>query len=158
MLAVISTHLPSALRTFPLTLAVVDDLLAITVIAVFYTDKIKVIPLVAALIPLLIFATGAEADPVLVAADPAGGVLTWPSCTSPGCTPPPWQGAAGLHGAGAARRATAVTLAESAKRLGLGRMPGPAGRALRAPDAPHPAGWRVPVFAFFAAGVDPGRL
>ena len=56
VLAVISTHLPSALRTFLLTLAVVDDLLAITVIAVFYTDKIKVIPLLAALIPLVIFA------------------------------------------------------------------------------------------------------
>ena len=38
VLAVLSTHLPTALRTFLLTLAVVDDLLAITVIAVFYTD------------------------------------------------------------------------------------------------------------------------
>src|SRR6476619_7064654 len=36
VLAVISTHLPAALRTFLLTLAVVDDLLAITVIALFY--------------------------------------------------------------------------------------------------------------------------
>jgi NhaA family Na+:H+ antiporter len=35
VLAVISTHLPTALRTFLLTLAVVDDLLAIAVIAVF---------------------------------------------------------------------------------------------------------------------------
>ena len=33
----ISTHLPSALRTFLLTLAVVDDLLAIVVIVIFYT-------------------------------------------------------------------------------------------------------------------------
>ncbi len=33
VLAVLSTHLPTALRTFLLTLAVVDDLLAITVIA-----------------------------------------------------------------------------------------------------------------------------
>ena len=39
VLAVISTHLPSALRTFLLTLAVVDDLLAIVVIAVFYTER-----------------------------------------------------------------------------------------------------------------------
>ena len=39
VLAVISTHLPNALRTFLLTLAVVDDLLAITIIAVFYTDR-----------------------------------------------------------------------------------------------------------------------
>src|SRR4051794_16882372 len=36
VLAVISTHLPAALRTFLLTLAVVDDLFAITIIAVFY--------------------------------------------------------------------------------------------------------------------------
>jgi len=35
VLAVIGAHLPGALRTFLLTLAVVDDLLAITVIAVF---------------------------------------------------------------------------------------------------------------------------
>ena len=40
VLAVISSHLPSGLRTFLLTLAVVDDLLAITVIAVFYTDDL----------------------------------------------------------------------------------------------------------------------
>ena len=41
VLAVISTHLPVGLRTFLLTLAVVDDLLAITVIAVFYTDDLR---------------------------------------------------------------------------------------------------------------------
>lgn len=35
VLAVISTHLPAALRTFLLTLAVVDDLFAIVIIAVF---------------------------------------------------------------------------------------------------------------------------
>ena len=56
VLAVISTHLPSALRTFLLTLAVVDDLLAITVIAVFYTAKINVGALLLALIPLTVFA------------------------------------------------------------------------------------------------------
>jgi NhaA family Na+:H+ antiporter len=39
ILAVISTHLPSGLRTFLLTLAVVDDLLGITVIAIFYTAR-----------------------------------------------------------------------------------------------------------------------
>ena len=38
VLAVISTHLPKALRTFLLTLAVVDDLLAIIVIGVVYTS------------------------------------------------------------------------------------------------------------------------
>ena len=42
VLAVISSHLPSALRTFLLTLAVVDDLLAIVVIAIFYTAALDV--------------------------------------------------------------------------------------------------------------------
>ena len=39
VLALIGSHLPSALRIFLLTLAVVDDLLAITIIAVFYTER-----------------------------------------------------------------------------------------------------------------------
>ncbi len=56
VLAVISTHLPSALRTFLLTLAVVDDLLAITVIAIFYTTELHPVALLLALIPLAIFA------------------------------------------------------------------------------------------------------
>jgi len=56
VLAVISTHLPAALRTFLLTLAVVDDLLAITVIAVFYTDEIKLTALALMLVPLAAFA------------------------------------------------------------------------------------------------------
>ncbi|KUI11849.1 sodium:proton antiporter [Mycobacterium sp. GA-1285] len=56
VLAVISTHLPSALRTFLLTLAVVDDLLAVLVIAVFYTEGINWVALLAALVPLALFA------------------------------------------------------------------------------------------------------
>ncbi|MEV6678963.1 Na+/H+ antiporter NhaA [Streptomyces erythrochromogenes] len=41
VLAVISTHLPSALRAFLLTLAVVDDLGAILIIAVFFTSSLN---------------------------------------------------------------------------------------------------------------------
>jgi len=52
VLAVLSTHLPTALRTFLLTLAVVDDLLAITIIAIFYTDHLSPGPLALALIPI----------------------------------------------------------------------------------------------------------
>ncbi|WXG68586.1 Na+/H+ antiporter NhaA [Rhodococcus sovatensis] len=55
VLAVISTHLPLALRTFLLTLAVVDDLLAVTVIAIFYTDDINFVALGLTLIPLALF-------------------------------------------------------------------------------------------------------
>ncbi|HEU5038406.1 MAG TPA: Na+/H+ antiporter NhaA [Nocardioides sp.] len=56
VLAVISTHLPAGLRTFLLTLAVVDDLLAITIIAVFYTDQLRLGFLGLALVPILLFA------------------------------------------------------------------------------------------------------
>ncbi len=55
VLAVISTHLPSALRTFLLTLAVVDDLLAIIVIALFYTQDLQLGFFALALIPLAAF-------------------------------------------------------------------------------------------------------
>jgi Na+:H+ antiporter, NhaA family len=55
VLAIIGTHLPDALRTFLLTLAIVDDLLAITIIALFYTDHLSVIPLLLSLLPLAAF-------------------------------------------------------------------------------------------------------
>jgi Na+:H+ antiporter, NhaA family len=56
VLAVIGTHLPSALRSFLLTLAVVDDLVAITVIAIFYTGELDLPALALALLPLAGFA------------------------------------------------------------------------------------------------------
>lgn len=55
VLAVISTHLPSALRLFLLTLAVVDDLIAITIIAFFYTDDLSPQYLALAVVPLALF-------------------------------------------------------------------------------------------------------
>lgn len=55
VLAVIGTNLPSALRAFLLTLAVVDDLLAIMVIAIFYTDQVKFGPLALAAAGLVVF-------------------------------------------------------------------------------------------------------
>ena len=55
VLAVISSHLPSALRTFLLTLAVVDDLLAIIIIAVVYTKTLHLGYLLLALVPLAAF-------------------------------------------------------------------------------------------------------
>ncbi|MBB2910292.1 NhaA family Na+:H+ antiporter [Streptosporangium becharense] len=55
VLAVIGRYLPAALRTFLLTLAVVDDLVAIVIIAVFYTDHLSPVPLLAALVPLAAF-------------------------------------------------------------------------------------------------------
>ncbi|WP_225837743.1 Na+/H+ antiporter NhaA [Streptomyces sp. NK08204] len=55
VLAVIGTSLPSALRAFLLTLAVVDDLFAILIIAVFFTDRIHFAALGGAAAALVIF-------------------------------------------------------------------------------------------------------
>ncbi|MGW2824441.1 Na+/H+ antiporter NhaA [Streptomyces sp. NPDC001443] len=55
VLAVIGTSLPSALRAFLLTLAVVDDLCAILIIAVFFTADIDFVALGGAVVGLAVF-------------------------------------------------------------------------------------------------------
>lgn len=55
VLAVVSTHLPAALRAFLLTLAVVDDLGAILVIAVFFTSDLNLWALLGAAAGLAVF-------------------------------------------------------------------------------------------------------
>lgn len=60
VIAVAGRFLPPALRTFLLTLAVVDDLLAITIIAVFYSDSLAAAPLLLALLPLALFAVAVQ--------------------------------------------------------------------------------------------------
>lgn len=56
VLALFGRGLPVALRTFLLTLAVVDDLLGIIVIATVYTDSIDVVMLLAAIGAVVVFA------------------------------------------------------------------------------------------------------
>ncbi|GLZ77646.1 Na(+)/H(+) antiporter NhaA 3 [Actinorhabdospora filicis] len=55
VLAVIGTHLPAAVRAFLLTLAVVDDLCAILVIAIFYTASLDLLALAGAVAGLVVF-------------------------------------------------------------------------------------------------------
>ncbi|SBS77329.1 Na(+)/H(+) antiporter NhaA 2 [uncultured Mycobacterium sp.] len=142
VLAVISTHLPAALRTFLLTLAVVDDLLAITVIAVFYTDKINVVALLVALIPLTLFAVLVQRRIrcwwLLVPL----AVLTW----------------AFVHESGVHATVAGVLLGFTVPVLRSAAAGGPdAGPGLAElfehRMRPLSAGFAVPVFAFFAAGV-----
>ncbi|SDR96474.1 Na+/H+ antiporter NhaA [Agrococcus carbonis] len=56
VLAIFGRGLPIGLRTFLLTLAVVDDLLAIVVIAVFYTATVQVFALLGAAVAVTAFA------------------------------------------------------------------------------------------------------
>lgn len=137
VLAVISTHLPVALRTFLLTLAVVDDLLAITVIAVFYTTKINLGALLLALVPLAAFA-------ILVQRRISSwwlliplAVLTW----------------AFVHESGVHATVAGVLLGFTVPVLGSATRGEGLAERFEHVMRPISAGFAVPVFAFFAAGV-----
>jgi NhaA family Na+:H+ antiporter len=147
VLAVISTHLPSALRTFLLTLAVVDDLLAITIIAIFYTETLSVGYLVLALLPLALFG-------VLVQRRVRAWWLLLPLAALT------W----GLvHASGVHATVAGVLLAFTVPVVRSAAAGGPAAGPGMAEHFEHrfrpiSAGVAVPVFAFFAAGVTVGGL
>ena len=136
VLAVLSTHLPTALRTFLLTLAVVDDLMAITVIAIFYTDHLSLGPLALALLPAGLFTLAVQRGIrrwwVLVPL----AVATW----------------ALVHASGVHATVAGVVLGFAVPVLGKHAAAESFEHRLR----PLSAGVAVPVFAFFAAGVTVG--
>ncbi len=147
VLAVISTHLPSALRTFLLTLAVVDDLLAIVVIAIFYTEDLNVPALLLALLPLALFGFLVQKRirswwlllPL--------AVVTWVLMHE-----------SGVHATVAGvLLAFTVPVARSEAAGGPGAGPGLA-EHFEHVIRPLSAGVAVPVFAFFSAGVAIGGL
>ena len=138
VLAIISTHLPSALRTFLLTLAIVDDLLAITIIAFFYTDHLEVVWLLAAIVPIAAFA-------LLVRKRVTSWWLLVPLALAA------WTL---VHGSGVHATVAGVLLACTVPVL---RHDGQDGRGLAEHlehvMRPLSAAVAVPVFAFFSAGV-----
>ena len=144
VLAVISTHLPAALRTFLLTLAVVDDLLAITIIAVFYSTKVNVTALLLALIPLAIFAVLAQRRVRSVWLLLPLAVATWALVHE-----------SGIHATVAGVLLGFAVPVLRSERDGPGEGPGLA-EHFEHLVRPVSTGFAVPVFAFFAAGVSFG--
>ncbi len=147
VLAVISTHLPSALRTFLLTVAVVDDLLAIIVIAVFYTAALSVVPLLLSLVPLAVFGflvqRGVRAWWLLLPL----AFLTWYLVHE-----------SGVH-ATVAGVLLAFTVPVLRRRADGGPHAGPGlAEHFEHRIRPISAGVAVPIFAFFSAGVTVGGL
>jgi NhaA family Na+:H+ antiporter len=140
VLAVIGSRLPSALRAFLLTHAAVDDLIAITIIAGFYTEQLHLAWLALALVPLAIWHLALRrglTNPVLL------GVLALVA----------W----GLvHASGVHATVAGVLLGllvpvsrqieDDPERRSLAER-------LEHRLRPFSAGFAVPVFAFFAAGV-----
>jgi NhaA family Na+:H+ antiporter len=138
VLAVVSTHLPTALRTFLLTLAVVDDLLAITVIAIFFTDDLSLVPLALALIPIGLFGLTVQR-----------GIHHWWLLV-----PLALAAWALVHASGVHATVAGVILGFTVPVLG--RLGHPTAELFEHRMRPVSAGLAVPVFAFFAAGVAVG--
>jgi len=155
VIAVVGRHLPPALRTFLLTLAVVDDLLAISIIAVFYTDEIDFLYLGLALIPLAVFAIavqrGVRAWWILIPL----GVITWALVH-----------ASGIHATVAGVLLGFMVPVIATKRARVKAGTDTSGRQLYDGLAAHFADrWSVvstavavPLFAFFSAGVTIGGI
>ncbi|RKF29207.1 Na+/H+ antiporter NhaA [Micromonospora globbae] len=138
VLGVINTHLPAAMRTFLLTLAVVDDLLAIVIIAVFYTSSLHFGPLLLALLPLALFG-------LLVQRRVRSWWLLLPLAAVT------W---ALVHASGVHATVAGVALAFTVPVLRRKPGPGPGlAEHFEHRFRPLSAGVAVPVFAFFAAGV-----
>ena len=147
VLALISTHLPSALRTFLLTLAIVDDLLAITIIAVFYTSALSVTPLLLALVPIAAFGFLAQKR-----------VRSWWLLMPLALVAWALVHASGVHATVAGvLLAFTVPVVRSDAAGGPDAGPGLA-EHLEHRFRPLSAGFAVPVFAFFSAGVTVGGL
>jgi len=138
VLAVISTHLPSALRVFLLTLAVVDDLLAITIIAIFYTARLDWVPLLLTVVPLALFA-------VLVHRRVRSWWLLLPLAAATWVL---------MHLSGVHATVAGVLLGFTVPVIRRAEGPGPGlAEHFEHRFRPLSAGVAVPVFAFFAAGV-----
>ncbi|AWB87494.1 Na+/H+ antiporter NhaA [Mycetocola zhujimingii] len=155
VLAIVGSHLPSALRIFLLTLAVVDDLIAILIIAVFYTTDINVVALGLTLIPLALYTFLAQKYRRFFGLKPAAawfillpiGVVTW----------------ALLHASGIHATIAGVLLGFAIPVIRSKASGGPeAGPGLSEifehRFRPISAGFAVPVFAFFSAGVAIGGV
>jgi NhaA family Na+:H+ antiporter len=147
VLAVIGRHLPTALRTFMLTLAVVDDLLAIIIIAIFYTTDLSLAPLLGALVPLTAFAAAVQRQVRAWWLLLPLAVLTW----------------ALVHASGVHATVAAVLLALTVPVLRSEQAGGPAAGPGLAEHFEHrcrpiSAAVAVPVFAFLSAGVALGGL
>lgn len=153
VLAVIGSHLPTALRIFLLTLAVVDDLMAITIIAIFYTSEINATALLLALIPFAFYAFLAQRYRDFFGIKPAAawlillplGFATWALLH-----------ASGIH-ATVAGVALAFTIPVLHKTKSDVEPQGPGlAEIFEHRFRPLSAGFAVPVFAFFSAGVAVG--
>jgi len=137
VLAIFGRGLPRALRTFLLTLAVVDDLLAIVVIAVFYTESIDIWALLGALAVIAVFGAAVRMRRprwwILIPL----AVVAW----------------ALMHASGVHATIAGVLLGFTVPAVVRAGEPIARTERFDAVVRPVSSGFALPVFAFFAAGV-----
>lgn len=155
VLAIIGSHLPPALRIFLLTLAVVDDLIAIIIIAFVYSSGFQPAMLLWSLVPLTVYALLARRQRLLFH---SRRLPAWLLLLPVGAVFWALVHASGIHATIAGVVLGFVVPARSSSRRGDPTEPGSRGLAevfehrLR----PLSAGVAVPIFAFFSAGVAVG--
>jgi len=138
VLGVFGKGLPSAARTFLLTLAVVDDLLGITIIAVFFSDGISFLWLAVSFATIALFA-------VLVNKRITHWWLLWPIAIVAWAT---------MHSAGVHATIAGVLMGLSVPALARAKESKPLTERFGGRFEFWSAGIVLPVFAFFAAGVN----
>ena len=137
VLAIFGRGLPRALRTFLLTLAVVDDLLAIIVIAAFYTASIHPLSLFAAVAAIAVFGLLVRfRTPRWWLLIPVG-LVAWGF----------------MHASGVHATIAGVALGFTVPAFAIHAEQHPRTHQLDHAVRPFSAGFALPVFAFFAAGV-----
>ena len=153
VLALVGSFLPSPLRIFLLTLAVVDDLIAIGIIAIFYTEEIELVPLLVAAGVVVVYGFIAQRYRQLFFGRPFAAWLV--------LLPIGFVAWAFLHASGIHATIAGVALAFTIPVKPPRGASGADGRHDLAGEFEHrfrplSAGFAVPVFAFFAAGVAVG--
>ena len=156
VLALVGTWLPIALRTFLLTLAVVDDLIGITVIAVFYTEEVVVSNLILSLVFIGIYGFFAQRyRDFFHVREGAAWVILFPI----GVVAWVFMYSSGVHAtiAGVLLGLTVPVLRSRRERLANPNSSDPGlAEVFEHRFRPISAGVAVPLFAFFAAGVSFG--
>ncbi len=138
VLAVVGRRLPLALRAFLLTLAVVDDLGAIAVIAIFYTDQVNIVWLLASIGCFIAYAFLQRRRVTSAFIYVPLALIAWTL----------------MHASGVHATVAGVVLGLLTRvKTDEGEAKAPADR-LSHRLHPLSAGFCVPVFAFMAAGVD----
>lgn len=137
VLAVFGRGLPRALRMFLMTLAVIDDLLAIVIIAIFYTAELNIVMLLGTVVAavLFFFVVRTKRWPRLVLV--ALALVAW------------WF----MHASGIHATIAGVVLGFCVPARPLHDEEAPRTVQIEQAIQPYSAGIVLPIFAFFAAGV-----